>query len=115
MNNRDNFDIRFDFVRFIKFLEKNNIAATAIAAVLSDRINELTNKFFDGMILPIINRDGDGDGEKDIIKLEEMEIIICKVKFKIGQFIYALLKFIVVTYIVFIISNLLKKLITRID
>ena len=105
----DQFDIKFNFVRFIKFLEKNNIAATAIAAVLSDRVNEVTNVFFDELILPIINRDANNDGVRDIKKFEEKEIVLFGAKFKLGKLILSVFKFLVVTYIIFILSKLLKR------
>lgn len=106
----DEFDITFDFVRFIKFLKENNIISTAIAAVLSDRINEVTNSLVNNLIMPIINRDGDNDGEKDIKKLEEKVITISGVRFQIGRFIMALIKFILVTYIIFIVTRVVNKI-----
>ena len=60
--------IQFNFIRFIKFLQKNNIFAVAIAAILSDQIHSITNGFVDSIILPIIDRDGNNDNIKDIKK-----------------------------------------------
>lgn len=107
MNTVDKYDVRFDFVRFIKFLRDNNIASTAIAAVLSDRVNEITNEFFEGFVIPIINRDGDKDGVRDIKKFEEREVEIFGAKFKLGRFILALVKFLVITYLIYIISRIM--------
>lgn len=106
----DQFDVSFDFVRFIKFLKDHNIIATAIAAVLSDRINEVTNAFVNNLIMPVINRDADNDGTKDIQKLEDKVVSFKGVKLEIGRFFLAIFKFIVVTYLIFIISRALKKL-----
>ena len=105
----DKYDISFNFVRFIKFLKEHNILATAIAAVLSDRINELTNTFVDYLVMPIINRDGDGDGTRDIKKLEDIEFMLLGVKFRIGKVFMSIVKFIIITYIVFIIAKTVKK------
>ena len=107
----DEFDIAFDFVRFIKFLKENNIISTAIAAVLSDRINEMTNSFINNLIMPILNRDGDNDGEKDIQKLEDKIIYVKGIKFEIGRFVLAVIKFILITYVIFILTRIIKKFI----
>lgn len=106
----DEYDISFNFVRFIEFLKDHNIVATAIAAVLSDRINEITNTFVDYLVMPIINIDSDYNGEKDIKKIEDSEIVIFGIKFKIGIVLMAIVKFIIITYIVFIIAKSLKKI-----
>lgn len=115
MNNSEEFDIQFNFVRFIKFLQENNIIGVIIASVLSDRVNELTNIFFNDIVMPVINRDGDGDGVKDIKNFEEHKISMFGAKFGVGKFVVTLFKFIIVTYLIFIISNALKKWITKID
>lgn len=104
----DKYDVKFNFVRFIKFLKHNNIAATAIAAVLSDRVNEITNEFFDGFILPIINRDADHDGVRDVKKFEEKEFVIFGATFKLGKFILSLVKFVIITYLIYLISIIAK-------
>jgi len=101
--------ISFNFARFIKFLEENNIIAVAIAAVLSERISEVTNSFVKDIIMPILNRDGDNDGERDIKKLEDAKIKIKGIEFGIGKFIYTIVKFFIIMYIIFIIMNIIKK------
>lgn len=103
------YDVQFNFVRFMKFLQDNDIGATAVAAVLSDRINEVTNEFFDGIILPIVNKDADKDGVRDIKRIEDIELKVLNVKFKIGKLGVSVLKFIIVTYIVFIITRLINR------
>jgi large conductance mechanosensitive channel len=103
-------NLDFDFMRFIKFLQSNNVFNVAIAAILSDRINEITNAFVNSLVIPIINRDGDNDGEKDIKKIEEHQVKIYGITFETGKFLMALIKFIIVTYIIFILSRILKKL-----
>lgn len=99
-------DIRFDFVRFILFLKENNILQVAIAAVLSDRINDVTNSFVDNLVMPIINRDANRDGIKDIKQFEEKQITILGVDFNVGKIVISTFKFLLVTYILFIISKL---------
>lgn len=110
----DSYDIDFNFVRFIKFLRDNNIIAVAIASVLSDRINEVTNSFTSNIVMPIINRDGDNDGKKDITKLETKSIKFYGMNFAVGKFVVALFKFLIVTYIIFLLSNILKKFVKKV-
>lgn len=105
----DEYDVAFDFVQFIKFLKDYNILSTAIAAILSDRINEVTNVFVDGLIMPFINIDRDNDGEKDIKKLEEKEIKLYGVTLQIGRVTLAIIKFIIITIVIFIIANIIKR------
>lgn len=104
------YDITFNFVRFIKFLKEHNIIATAIAAILSDRINEVTNAFVNNMIIPIINRDADGDGIKDIQKLEDKIITYKGIRLEVGRFFLSIIKFVIVTYIIFILAKIVKKI-----
>lgn len=106
----DSDDIKFNFIRFIKFLKDNNILAVAIAAVLSERINDVTESFVNNLLMPIINRDGDGDGERDIKKLENKSIKFKGIDMKIGKFIISMIKFIFVTYIIFLVSSSFKKI-----
>ena len=108
--NESGMGLGFNFMRFINFLDKNNIAATAIAAVLSYRINDFTNVFFDELILPIINRDSNDDGNKDLKKFEEYEIVIFKMKFRVGLIMLAIFKFIIVSYIIFIIFRIFNDI-----
>lgn len=117
MNNSDSvddYDMGFNFIRFLKFLQNNNILGVAIAAVLSDRINELTTSFVSNLVIPLMERDGDNDGEKDIKKIEDKSIKAFGVEFGIGRFAVAIIKFVIVTYIIFIISVILRKYINKI-
>ena len=59
--------------------------------------------------MPIINRDGDGDGVKDINKYQNYIIKIYNIEFRIGNFIIEICKFIVITYLMFIISKFSNK------
>jgi large-conductance mechanosensitive channel len=111
MNNNLEVELDFNFVRFIKFLKQNNVFSVAIAAILSERINEITNSFTNNIVLPIINRDGDGDGKKDISKIEDHQIKCLGITFETGKFLLALIKFIIVTYIIFIVSSIFKNFI----
>lgn len=101
----EKFDINFDLIRF---LNKHNIIATSIAAIISHRINEVTSSFVDYLIIPVINRDADKDGTRDIKKLEDTTLHIAGIKFEIGKVVLSIVKFIIVTFSVFLISKLVK-------
>jgi large conductance mechanosensitive channel len=107
----DQYDVDFNFVHFIKFLKDHNIITTAIAAILSDRINEITSTFVDYMIMPIINRDADKDGTKDIKNIEDANFNLFSVNFQYGKVLIAFVKFLIITYILFIITKATKNVI----
>jgi large-conductance mechanosensitive channel len=90
---------------FLIFLEDNHILATVIATVISTYITALSRSLSDDILLPIIYRDGDGDGQEDIKKYENFVIEIFKIRFKIGHFLIELFKFIVMTFLVYILTN----------
>jgi len=99
---------RFDFFGFLQFLSSHNIVATAVAALISQRVNNFSDIFVDGLIVPIINRDVDEDGVRDIYEIEKRVFIISGVKFRVGKVYVAVIKFLLVTYCIFIISRLLR-------
>lgn len=90
---------------FLKFLDENHILATIVATVISTYITALSQSLSNDILLPIINRDGDGDGEGDIKKYENYVIEIFKIKFRIGNFLIELFKFLVMTFLVYLITN----------
>ena len=90
---------------FVKFLEDNHIFATVIATVISTYITALSRSLSEDLLLPIIYRDGDGDGEEDIKKYQNFVIEIFKIKFRIGNFLIELFKFIIMTFLIYLITN----------
>lgn len=109
MNNSPN-DIDFNFIRFIKFLNDNNVISVIIAAILSDRINEMTNNFFDGIILPLINIDYDNDGEKDISKFEDYTIKVFNTDLYVGKLLLAIVKFFIIAILLYLLFIITKKI-----
>ena len=99
----------FNFIHFAKFLSNNNVLATAIAAVLSERISDITHAVVDNILMAVINRDGDGDGKSDIDNLENKVIIISGMKFGVGKVLISLIKFVVIAYVIFLISRIMDK------
>lgn len=103
----------FNFMHFMRFLSENNVLAISVAAVMSDRINDLTNTCVDSLLMPIINIDADNDGVRDIKSLEDKEIKIYGMKFAVGKVMIAIIRFIIITYVVFIISRLMNDISKR--
>lgn len=108
MKNTD-YDINFNFIRFIKFLKKYDIISVAIASILSSNLNELVNSLLNNIILPIVNKDSDNDGMRDIGKIENYTFEIYGIKFTIGKFLVTIIKFIFISYIIYIISEVVDK------
>lgn len=102
------FATSFNYIRFFEFLKQNNILTTAIAAVLSYRINDITNELFDGLVMPIINRDANKDGIPDVKKFEDYEVEAFSVKFKVGKMIMAIVKLLIILYIIYIVAVLMN-------
>tara|TARA_A100001015_G_C14815874_1_gene642682 strand:+ start:406 stop:705 length:300 start_codon:yes stop_codon:yes gene_type:complete len=90
---------------FLSFLKNNNILSTIIATVMSTYITQLTTSFADDIVMPIIYRDGDGDGKADIKSLENTVMKVNGIKIKIGKFLVVLLK----VTIIFVTLYLCKK------
>lgn len=95
---------KYDYVRFIKFLNSNNILSLAVSAVLSSHISKIGKAFVEDFILPVFNKDGDSDGEKDIKPLQDKIVSYRGIQFKVGDFFITVLEFIIISYIVFLIS-----------
>jgi len=92
---------------FIYFLNNNKIIATVIATIISTYIMNISKSFTDDILLPIINRDTDGDGKKDIHKYENYTIKVSNIELRIGNFIIEILKFLLITYIMYFLSQVL--------
>ena len=100
----------FNISDFMKFLNDNNILSVAIATILSNKINDISEAFINNLVLPIINRDIDNDNRPDIKKLEEYTLRMSGIKFELGKFMIALIKFLIITYIVYLLSKLVRKI-----
>lgn len=101
----------FNAVHFINFLKDHNILATSIAAVLSGGINEVTTTFVEHLIIPVINQDRDANkSTNNKKKLEDVEFTIFDTKIKAGRVILAFFKFVIITYIIFILAKIIKRI-----
>lgn len=99
----------FNFIKFKEFLEKNKAFATAASIVIATQITILASSFTDNIIVPIFDRDTDGDGKKDLIQFENITFKMFGIKIKMGKFIIDIIKFLIVIYVVFVISLFYDK------
>nr|QBK88622.1 MAG: hypothetical protein LCMiAC01_03000 [Mimivirus LCMiAC01] len=98
-------------VNFIKILNKYNILSIIIAGILSDKLNELTTTFVNTLILPFINRNKNGKNNKNNKnnkKMEDISIHFYGMNFKIGHFLLIFIKFVIIIFVTFLLSKLLK-------
>ena len=94
--------------KFKLFIKKNKLVDTLISYVMATKVSEVFNSFIDDLIMPIIERDADGDGIADSYNLKNYKYNIFKIKFKIGNFIFIIIKFIILLYLTYILSNILE-------
>ena len=95
----------FNFINFKDFLEKNDSFATATSIVIATQISSLSASFIDNIIIYIFKKDINKDGVKDIENLESYQLNFAGFKIKIGKFVVDIIKFMLVIYIIFIISR----------
>lgn len=98
-----------DITDFLDFLNDNNILSVAIATILSNKIHDISESFVNNLILPIINRDANNDNNPDIKNVEDYTIKIYGIKFELGKFIIAMIKFLIITYIAYLMTKIFRK------
>ncbi len=94
----------------IKTLFTNNSALFGVTiAVVSMFVNQLVFSFINDIIMPVIDRDGNDDNNPDINKIADYNIKVGGITFKIGAFIIALIRFVLVMFFLFIVCVILVK------
>ncbi len=95
---------------FTELIMKNSVLFGITIAVMSTFVNQLVLSFINDIIMPIIDRDGNNDNEPDINRIANYTITTNGITFKIGAFIVALIRFILLLFIIFILSMVLIKI-----
>ena len=90
-------------------LSRNTVLFAISIAIISTFANQLLFSFINDIILPIVDRDGNSDNDPDINKLKNFTLKFYGVTFKIGEFIIALIRFVILLFILFIIGIILIK------
>jgi len=91
--------------QFYTFLKDNQIVATAVATIFSKIISDLSYSFVDNILLPVINIDMDNDGKSDIENIKNKIFKFRGIHLKIGLFMIEILKFIIILFILFLLSK----------
>lgn len=94
---------------FTSFIKENNLVRASISLVVSTFVYDLLLSFGNNILLPLINFDINKNNKPDFKELKNIKITLLGKQLKIGAFMSSLIKFIVMTTIVFIIYNLNKK------
>ena len=95
--------------KFTELVMKNSVLFGITIAVLSTFVNELIFSLINDIILPIIDRDADNDNNPDINKLKHITIKTKGITFRIGSFVVALIRFVILLFILFFISMFILK------
>jgi large conductance mechanosensitive channel len=96
-----------DIGNFINFINKKNVLDIALAFIISTNINSITNSFIDNIILPILNRIF--SNETNNISLKDKKVLIFGINFEIGGFLSAVLKFILLLYVMYTLFKVANK------
>ena len=94
----------YNFNKFIKILNQHNILSMVIASAIGEQLNNVVTSFVNSLILPFFSQKN-----KENTKLKHKVVYVNGIKFKIGRFILVFIKCIIIIYIIFFISKLLKK------
>ena len=96
-------------IDFINFINQNNIIESIVSTIIGFKTQELVESIIDNLILPIINRDADGDGESDINTLKKIKFKFSGITISIGSFILSLIKYILIIFLVYIFQKVFKN------
>jgi large-conductance mechanosensitive channel len=100
----------FGFKYFINFLVENKIHGLIIGNILANGAFELTNSILNNIFVPLINVDMNYDGKSDIETISNKSIKIFNSKIRYGRVIISVIKIILVSYILFIITICISKI-----
>jgi large-conductance mechanosensitive channel len=95
--------------KILDLLEKNNILAFIMGALLSTRINSLVDSFIKYILSPLLNihidlnNNGINDSTEIINKIKGIKINIDGVKLQLGDFLLDFVKFVIIMYILFLL------------
>jgi large-conductance mechanosensitive channel len=95
---------------FTGIVMKNSVMFGITIAVLSSFVNQLVFSFINDIIMPVIDRDGNNDNMPDINKISNYTVKTNGITFKIGAFVVALIRFILLLFIIFILCMVLIKI-----
>jgi large-conductance mechanosensitive channel len=95
---------------FTDIIMKNSVMLGITIAVLATFVNQLVLSFINDIIMPIIDRDGNDDNKPDINKIADFKVKAGGITFRVGAFILALIRFILLLFMLFIVSLVIIKI-----
>ena len=90
---------------FIDFLQEKHVLMTVIGLIMAREAKYLTDSFLDDIVMPVINRDGDCDGEEDIDTLKKYKLKLGGATINIGNFAITIIKNFIVLLIVYVLYS----------
>lgn len=97
------------FAEFFDFLIDKNVWKTIIATLVSEYVLGLTDSLTENIILPIINKDTNNDGKKDLHYLENLKIQLFNINLGVGKLFISLIRFFVMMFLIYIVNLVVKQ------
>ena len=88
---------------FKKFITEGNVMDLAVAVIMGAAVKEMVDGLINGLIAPLIGAATAG------VNMKEMAVTIAGVKLQYGLFLDALVKFIIIAFVVFIMVKAVNK------
>lgn len=88
---------------FKKFITEGNVMDLAVAVIMGAAVKEMVDGLINGLIAPLIGAATAG------IDMKEMAVTVAGVKLQYGLFLDALVKFIIIAFIVFLMVKAINK------
>ena len=88
---------------FKKFITEGNVMDLAVAVIMGAAVKEMVDGLINGLIAPLIGAATAG------VNMKEMAVTIAGVKLQYGLFLDALVKFIIIAFVVFLMLKLSIK------
>lgn len=101
---------------FKDFAMKGNLVDIAVAFVMGGAFGKVVTSFTEGMVAPLIGLIGGADLSKNVLKLKEAvtdasgKVTAEAVYLKWGDFITAIINFIIVAFVMFLIIKAINSL-----
>ena len=88
---------------FKKFITEGNVMDLAVAVIMGAAVKEMVDGLINGLIAPLIGAATAG------VNMKEMAVTLAGVKLQYGLFLDALVKFIIIAFVVFIMVKAVNK------
>lgn len=88
---------------FMDFLKKYNVVGMAIGIVMGTAVTKLVASVVSDLVMPFIGIMIPGGNWRDI------ELVLGNLHLKLGSFVGSLLDFVIIAFVIFVISKMLLK------